>query len=175
MLKNIAIAIVVLLIGFLGFVQMRPNESTVTRSASIKAPPDKIEALVSDFHRWNEWSPWEKLDSAMKRTFSGAETGKGAIYEWNGNDKVGQGRMEILEVASASKVVIKLDFIKPFESSNTTEFDLVDKGELTEVTWTMKGKNNFMSKLFGVFMDIDSMVGKDFEQGLANMKVAAEK
>ena len=175
MLKNIAIAVLVLIVGFLGFVFTRPDDYTVTRSTNIKASPEKVEALVADFHRWNEWSPWEKLDPEIKTTFSGAASGKGANYEWAGNDKVGQGRMEILEVASASKVVIKLDFIKPFEDTSTTEFALASKADTTDVTWTMKGKNKFMGKLFSVFMNMDAMIGKDFENGLATMKIAAEK
>jgi uncharacterized protein YndB with AHSA1/START domain len=175
MLKTILIVIVVLIAGVLAFALTKPDTFTVQRTASIKAPPEKIFAVLNDFHRWPEWSPWEKLDPAMKRTQSGATSGKGAVYAWEGNSKVGAGRMEILDAASPSKVEIKLDFIRPFEGHNTTTFTVQPQGDATQVNWTMTGPTPYVSKLMQVFVSMDSMIGKDFESGLANLKALAEK
>jgi len=175
MLKKILVTVVVLIALVLAYATTRPDTFAVQRSATIKAPPDKIYALINDFHRWGEWSPWEKLDPSMKRTFSGTPAGVGTVYEWNGNDKVGAGRMEITGSAPSSKVDIKLDFIKPFEGHNVTEFALAPQGDSTQVNWNMHGPAPFITKLMGVFVSMDSMIGKDFETGLANMKAAAEK
>ena len=175
MLKTIVIAIVVVIAGILGYATTRPDTFSVQRTTTVHAPADKVFALVNDFHRWGEWSPWEKLDPEMKRTFSGTAAGPGSVYEWTGNSKVGAGRMEILQAAPAAKVDIKLDFIKPFEGHNITEFTLAPQGENTQVVWVMHGPAPFVSKLMGVFVSMDSMIGKDFETGLANMKSAAEK
>ena len=175
MLKKIAIVVVILLAVVLGLAAAKPDTFRVQRSTSIKAPPEKIFPLLNDFHRWDVWSPWEKMDPAMKRTHSGAEKGKGAVYEWEGNDKVGKGRMEMTESTPPSKVVIKLDFLKPFEAHNTAEFTLQPQGDSTNVTWVMDGPAPFISKVMQVFVSMDSMVGKDFETGLANLKAAAEK
>jgi len=175
MLKTIVIAIVVVIAGILGYATTRPDTFSVQRTTTVHAPADKVFALVNDFHRWGEWSPWEKLDPEMKRTFSGAAAGPGSVYEWTGNSKVGAGRMEILQAAPAAKVDIKLDFIKPFEGHNITEFTLTPQGENTQVVWVMHGPAPFVSKLMGVFVSMDSMIGKDFETGLSNMKSAAEK
>jgi carbon monoxide dehydrogenase subunit G len=170
----ISIAVLVLLAGLLGFAATRPDTFRVQRSASIKAPPQKISALIDDFHNWSAWSPWEKLDPALQRTYSGPARGKGAVYAWEGNRKVGQGRMEILET-SPSRTTIQLDFLKPFEAHNTAEFTLEPGGDSTNVIWAMHGKNAFIAKLMGVFLNMDRLIGKDFESGLANLKVAAEK
>jgi uncharacterized protein YndB with AHSA1/START domain len=175
MLAKIALAVVAIVVVILGMAAMKPDNFSVRRVASIKAPPEKIAALVTDFHQWTSWSPWERLDPNMKRTFNGAPAGKGAIYEWVGNRDVGQGRMEILDASSPAKTVIKLDFLKPFESHNTTEFTLLPQGDMTEVSWHMTGPMPFMSKIVSVFMSMDAIVGKDFDKGLANMKAAAEK
>ncbi len=175
MLKKILITIVVLVALLLGYATTRSDTFAVQRSATIKASPDKIYALINDFHRWGEWSPWEKLDPLMKRTFSGTPAGVGTVYEWNGNDKVGAGRMEITGSAPSNKIDIKLDFIKPFEGHNITEFTLAPQGDGTQVNWNMHGPAPFITKLMGVFVSMDSMIGKDFETGLANMKAAAEK
>ncbi len=174
MLKKIAIAIVVVIAGILVYAATRPDSFSVQRTTSIHAPPDKVFAMINDFHRWGEWSPWEKLDPEMKRTFTGPPAGQGTVYEWTGNSQVGAGRMEILKAAPASKVDIKLDFIKPFEGHNVAEFTLTPQGENTEVVWVMHGPAPFITKLMGVFVSMDSMIGKDFEAGLANMKGAAE-
>ena len=175
MLKTLAIVILLAILGILAFALTRPDTFSVQRTTTIRAPADKVFALINDFHRWGEWSPWEKLDPEMKRTFSGAPAGVGTVYEWTGNSKVGAGRMEILKTAPASKLDIKLDFIKPFEGHNIAEFTLTPKGDETEVLWVMHGPAPFVSKLMGVFVSMDSMIGKDFEAGLANMKAAAEK
>ena len=166
----IVVAIVVVLI----MAAMRPNEFSVKRSTAISAPADRIFPLIADFRQWPAWSPWAKIDPNMKRTLSGAASGPGAVYEWQGSSKVGQGRMEIREVAPPSKVVIQLDFIKPFEGHNITEFALAPRESMTDVTWVMHGPSPFVSKVMGVFVDMDRLIGKDFEKGLAQMKAAAE-
>jgi carbon monoxide dehydrogenase subunit G len=174
MLTTIAEAVVVLLAALLGFAATRPDTFRVQRSTSIKARPEKVFALVDDFHSWGSWSPWEKLDPAMKKTFSGAASGPGAVYEWEGNKKVGKGRMEITDAAPPSKVTIKLDFLSPFEAHNVAEFMMDAKGDSTDVTWAMHGRSPFMIKVMGLFVSMDRMVGKDFETGLANLKAVAE-
>ena len=175
MLKTVLIVIVVLIAAVLGFAATKPDTFSVQRSTRIKAPPEKIFAVVNDFHRWPDWSPWEKLDPAMKRTQSGAASGKGAVYEWEGNSKAGAGRMEIIESSPASKVGIQLDFIKPFEGHNIAEFSLTPEADATRVSWTMHGPTPFVSKVMQVFVSMDTLIGKDFEEGLANLKALAEK
>lgn len=174
MLKTIALIIVLLIAGVLIFASTKPDDFRVERSITIKAPPEKIAANVNDFHLWGAWSPWEKLDSAMKRSFSGAPSGQGAVYAWEGTGQVGAGRMEIMTVAP-EKTSIKLDFIKPFEGHNTAEYSFVPQGDSTQVTWAMYGPAPFISKVMGVFFSMDKMIGKDFEAGLANLKAVAEK
>lgn len=175
MLKKIAIALVVILAVIVGLALTKPDSFSVQRVATVKAPPEKIMRLISDFRNWPSWSPWEKLDPNMRRTFSGAASGKGAIYEWQGNSDVGRGRMEITELAAPSNVAIKLDFFEPMALSNRTEFVLVPQGEHTTVTWNMTGPMPFMSKVMSVFISMDTMIGRDFEKGLAQMKAAAEQ
>ena len=147
----------------------------VQRVATINAPPEKIFPLINDFHSWTMWSPYETVDPAMKKTYSGAPSGKGAVYEWVGNSQVGQGRMEIVDTAMPSRVSIKLDFVAPFEGHNTAEFALTPQGNATNVSWTMDGPSPYVAKLMGVFVDMDEMIGKDFATGLANLKRLAEK
>ena len=175
MLKKLVIAVVVILAVIAGLAAMQPNTFTVTRSITIKAPPEKIIPLVNDFHNWQSWSPWEKLDPNMQRTFSGAASGTGAVYAWQGNSDVGKGRMEITGQELPFKVTVKLDFIEPIASNNITDFALVPKGELTTVNWTMNGPMMFITKIMCVFTSMDKMIGKDFEKGLAQMKAVAEK
>jgi uncharacterized protein YndB with AHSA1/START domain len=179
MFGTIVIIIVVILVvavaAVLGYAAMQPDTFRIERSAGIKAPPEKIFAILSDFHQWGSWSPWEKLDLAMKKTHSGAASGKGAIYEWEGNKKVGKGRMEIMEASPPAKLSIKLDFFKPFEAHNTAEFTLDRQSDSTNVTWAMIGQKPFFFKVIGVFLSMDKMVGKDFETGLANIKGIVEK
>ena len=175
MLKKIALVVVVLVVALLAYAATRPDTLHVQRAATVKAPPEAIFPLISDFHRWTAWSPYEKRDPAMKRTYTGAAEGKGAVYEWEGNSEVGQGRMEITDTSDPSRVTIKLDFIKPFEGHNVAEFALVPQGGTTTVTWSMDGPTPFLGKLIGVFMNMDTMIGKDFETGLANLKALTEK
>ena len=172
---TIVIVIAVVVVGVLVVAAKRPDSFAVQRSAQVRAAPAAIYPLIADFREWPRWSPWEKLDPGMKRTLSGAPSGTGAVYAWEGSSKVGAGRMEIRDVAPPSKVVIQLDFIKPFEGHNVTEFALVPKGEATDVQWTMRGSATFMMKVMGLFTDMDKMIGKDFERGLANLKAAVEK
>jgi len=171
----IAIVVVILFAALLGFAATKPNTFGVTRAASMKAPPEKIFPLINDLLSWGTWSPWEKVDPNMKRTHSGATSGKGAVYEWDGNAKVGKGRIEITDAVPPSKVILKLDFLKPIEGHNIAEFTLETRGDLTVVTWAMHGPARFISKLIHVFLNMDKMVGKQFETGLANLKAIAEK
>jgi uncharacterized protein YndB with AHSA1/START domain len=175
MLKKVAIVAVVLAAALLAFAATKPDTFRVQRTASIQAPPEKIYPLISDFRGWGAWSPWEKLDPAMKRTHGGAASGTGAVYAWEGNREVGAGRMEIVDAAPPSRVKIKLDFLQPFEAHNFAEFTLAPAGDGTAVTWAMYGPNTFVSKLMSVFVSMDGMVGGYFETGLANLKAAAEK
>jgi hypothetical protein len=175
MFKKIIIGLSVLILIVLALAFMQPATYSVTRSIAIKAPPERIQPLISDFHNWPLWSPWEKLDPAMKRTFSGATKDIGAVYAWEGNKDVGRGRMEVISLAQPTKVGIKLDFYEPMESAAMTDFVLDAKGETTTVTWTMSGKTDFIAKVMGVFVSMDSMIGPDFERGLSQMKAVAEK
>jgi hypothetical protein len=165
----IAIAIVLILAA------TKPGTFSVERSTSVKAPPETIFPLINDFHQWKAWSPYENKDPAMKRSYGGAADGKGAVYGWEGNKNVGSGRMEILETSVPAKIVIKLDFFTPFEGHNTAEFTMLPQGDATGVTWLMHGPAPFMSRVMQVFMNLDHMIGKDFEIGLANLKNLAEK
>src|SRR6266481_7034665 len=167
----LAVAIAIILI----LAATKPNTLRVQRAIRIKAPADRIFPLINDFHQWGTWSPYENKDPVMKRTYSGADSGEGAVYAWDGNKNVGSGRMEILEAAAPSKIVIKLDFFKPFEGHNTAEFTMLPQGDATNLTWVMHGPAVFMSRLMQVFINLDNMIGKDFEVGLANLKKLAEK
>lgn len=152
-----------------------PASFTVTRSIDIRAPAEKLYPHVADFHAWAAWSPYEKRDPAMKRRFSGKSSGVGAVYEWDGNRNVGQGRMEILESTAPSKLRIDLQFLKPFKAHNVAEFTFEPHGQDTTVTWAMHGPKTFMSRVMGLFMNMDKMIGKDFEAGLQNLKLMTEK
>jgi len=167
----IAIAIAIILI----LAATKPNTFSVRRATTVKAPPERIFALIKDFHQWGSWSPYETKDPAMKRSFSGAADGEGAVYGWEGNKNVGSGRMEILDTSEPSKIVIKLDFFAPFEGHNTAEFTMLPQGDATNLTWLMHGPASFMSKVMQVFINLDKMIGKDFEIGLANLKRLTEK
>ena len=175
MLKLIGGIIVVAICVILILAAMKPSTFIVERSVSINATPDKIAPLIDDFHNWSIWSPWAKLDPTMKTVYSGAPSGVGSIYEWEGNSKVGKGRMELKSIQPA-KTSIKLDFLKPFESHNTADFVLQPEGSTTRVTWVMYGPLNFVpGKIMSVFTTMDNMIGDDFQRGLANLKAAAEK
>ncbi len=174
MLMNIVVLLVIALVALALYAHSRPDTFRVQRATTIQASPEKVFGFVNDFHRWSSWSPWEKLDPAMQKTHSGASVGKGAVYEWAGNGKVGQGRMEITEAMAPNRIAIKLDFLKPMEAHNVAEFSLAARGGATEVVWAMHGPAPFVSKLMGVFISMDRLIGKDFETGLANLKAAAE-
>ncbi|MDX8462765.1 SRPBCC family protein [Mesorhizobium humile] len=175
MFAIILILLVVIIAAMLIYAATRPNDFVVTRSISIKAPAETIFPLIDDFRRWPEWSPYEKLDPGMKRTLSGAESGKGAAYAWEGNSKAGKGRMEITNSVPSSLVALKLDFEKPFRANNTVDFSLSPSGEGTTVIWAMRGARPFVAKLMGLFMNFDTLIGKDFEAGLGNLRRLAER
>jgi Polyketide cyclase / dehydrase and lipid transport len=175
MWEIVIMAVVVLIAAVLIFAATKPDSFGVRRATSIGAAPDKIFPLINDFKHWGSWSPYEKKDPAMKRAFSGAASGKGAVYEWDGNNQVGKGRIEIIDVTPPSRVTIKLDMIKPMEGHNIVDFTLEPRGGGTHVTWAMRGSCAYMAKVMGLFLNMDKMVGKDFEVGLANLKVLAEK
>ncbi|MDR3488392.1 MAG: SRPBCC family protein [Bradyrhizobium sp.] len=171
----VAIVLAVALAIVLVLAATKPNAFSVQRATTVRALPEKIFPLINDFHQWGSWSPYESRDPAMKRSYSGAASGKGAVYGWDGNNNVGSGRMEILEASAPAKIVIKLDFFRPFEGHNTAEFTILPQGDDTNVTWRMFGPAPFMSRLMQVFMNLDRMIGKDFEIGLANLKRLTEK
>ena len=171
----IGIAVLAAIAVVLGIAARKPSQFRIERSNSIRAKPAAILALVNDFKAWPAWSPYEKLDPAMKKTFSGTRMGKGAIYEWEGNSKAGKGRMEIVDT-TPTKTIIKLDFERPFKANNTSEFLVVPDGgpAATKVTWAMYGTSPFQIKVMEIFVNMDKIVGKDFEAGLASMKQVAE-
>jgi uncharacterized protein YndB with AHSA1/START domain len=161
--------------AILVYAATKPDSFRVERSTAMNAPPEKIFPYIDGLKRWTAWSPYEGRDPAMKRAYSGAESGKGAVYEWDGNDNVGKGRMEIVDSTPPNRVVIKLDFLKPFEGHNMAELTVEPKGGQTIVTWAMYGPSTFMTKLIGTFMDMDDMIGRDFAAGLAKLKTVVEK
>ena len=173
-MRKVLIVILLAVAGILGFAATKPDQFRVERSISIKAPAEKIFPHINNFHQWEAWSPYEKLDPAMKRTFSGTESGVGAIYAWQGDPKVGAGRMEILESTPSSSIKIKLDFHEPMEGHDRAEFTLAPQGDSTTVTWAMSGPAAYIMKVMGVFFDMDHMIGKDFETGLSNLKTLTE-
>lgn len=175
MIALIIILMVAALVTFLLVVVSKPNNFRMQRSLTIKAPAEVIYAHINDFHKWQAWSPWEQIDPDLKRTYSGAPSGIGAVYDWAGNGKAGQGRMTIREATPAHRLLIHLDFIKPFPATNSAEFLLQPSGDSTVVTWAMFGPSPFMSKLMGSLMNMDDLIGKDFERGLANLKTLSEK
>jgi hypothetical protein len=175
MLMIASIAFLAIVAGVLAYAATRPDSFRIERSAVIQAPPEKIYAQIIDLRAWAAWSPWEALDPAMKRSYSGPQSGKGAASAWEGNSKVGSGRMEVILADAPSKVAMKLDFFKPFEAHNGSEFTLVREGDATRVVWAMFGPSPFAARLMGLFFSMDRMVGGQFEQGLANLKAVAEK
>jgi len=174
MIKKILLVLVVIVAGFLGFVALQPSEMRVQRTATIDAPPDVVFAQVNDFHSWEAWSPWAKLDPQAKNSFEGSASGAGAVFHWSGNDQVGEGTMTLTESKPYESIRIKLDFRKPFAGTNDVHFTFKPEGTQTAVSWTMTGEKNFICKMFGIFMDMDKMIGGDFEKGLASMKATAE-
>ena len=173
-MKKILLAALLIVVVFILVVATRRADFQITRSTTIAAPAVVVFAQVNDFHLWDAWSPWAKLDPAMKQTHEGASAGTGAIYSWVGNNEVGEGRMTLTESRANELIRIKLEFLKPFAAVNTTEFSFKPEGTQTAVTWSMTGTNNFMAKAFCMFMNMDKMVGGDFEKGLAQLKTVAE-
>ena len=169
------IIIAILIFAFLVIASMKPNSFILRRSMDMKASTDEVFAQLNDFKNWGAWSPWEKMDPDLKRNFSGSASGKGAYYSWIGNKKVGEGNMEIIRSVPSSNIELNLNFLKPFKASNITEFKITPKGNMTNVNWEMRGPLNLMMKIMHMFMDMDKMVGKDFEAGLANLKSIVEK
>jgi hypothetical protein len=174
MLIPILITVGAIVLLFILIVAMQSSAFRIVRSATMSAPPSAVFEQVNDFHNWIAWSPWERLDPQMKRTYDGASSGVGAIYSWEGNKQVGQGRMTISESRPSELIRINLEFIKPFKATNTTEFTFQPQGSQTVVTWAMTGKKNFMFNAVSLFMNMDKLVGGDFEKGLANMKSVVE-
>jgi hypothetical protein len=168
------IVLAVVIAAFLGLVAMQPNEFRVERSLTMVAPPADVFAQVNDFHNWEAWSPWIKLDPNAKGTYEGPAAGKGAIFRWSGNDDVGEGSMTITESNPNDLIRITLNFIKPFEDTATSEFTFQPEGDQTRVTWSMYGKNNFVGRAVCLLMDMDEMIGSKYEEGLASMKQIVE-
>lgn len=175
MLKTIFVIAAVAIAGLLIYAATRPDSFAVSRSATIKAPPEAIFPHINDFRRWEAWSPYEKKDPAMTRSFSGPASGKGAIYDFSGNSSVGAGRVEIADASPPSKVMINLNMLKPMKANNRVEFTLQPQGDSTKVTWAMNGESSYLGKVMCLFFNMDSMVGGDFEAGLANLKALAER
>jgi hypothetical protein len=174
MFKKILIGLAVIVAVFAVIVALQPSEFRIVRSAAISAPAPEVFAQVNDFHNWQAWSPWAKLDPAAKATFEGSPAGTGAIFRWAGNKEVGEGSMTITESRPSELIKIKLEFLKPFAATNSAEFTFKPEGNQTVVTWSMEGRNNFIAKAFCLFMNMDKMVGGQFEKGLASMKSVAE-
>lgn len=174
MVNTIIGGLVLVIFLVLIYAASRPDTFRVERSISIKAPAEKIFPLIDDFHRWEQWSPWEKVDPALKRTYSGAASGVGAAYAWFGNKEIGQGRMEIIESTPPLRLLIKIDFLAPFEAHNTVEFILRKQGESTVLSHAMFGPSPYLAKLMGLFFSMDKMIGDKFEEGLGSLKALAE-
>jgi uncharacterized protein YndB with AHSA1/START domain len=170
----LVVGVLVALGLFLAFVASRPSKFRIERSIVVAAPPERAFAQVDDFHKWPAWSPWEKLDPTMKKTFEGAASGPGSVYSWVGNPKVGEGRMTIEATTPPSRLELKLEFFKPWKATNATTFAFDRDGGGTKVTWAMEGEHTFGMKAFGVFMNLDKLVGRDFERGLQSLKSVAE-
>jgi hypothetical protein len=175
MMKKVLLVAIVLVAVLAVIIQLQPSSFLVKRSATIAAPAGRVFELVNDFHNWEKWSPWLKLDPAAKITYAGSASGPGASFSWTGNDKVGEGSMTILASEPSTHIGIRLEFIKPFASTAQNDFHFASVPDATEITWSMSGENNFLSKAFCLFTGgMDKMIGPDFEKGLALMKSAAE-
>jgi hypothetical protein len=175
MVTKILMVMPIVIVVFAGIVALRPSEFRVTRTTKMRAPAPAVFAQVNDFHSWEAWKPWGKMDPAMKQTYQGAPAGTGAVYTWTGNKEVGEGRMTIIESRPNDLIRINLEFFKPFAATNIAEFTFRSEGDQTIVTWSMSGKNNFMAKAIHLFMNMDKMIGAQFEQGLAQMKSVVEE
>jgi uncharacterized protein YndB with AHSA1/START domain len=171
---TILLGLVVIVLVLAGVVALQPSDFRIVRTATISAPAPVVFSQVNDFHKWEAWSPWAKMDPAAKNTFAGAPSGTGAIFEWAGNSKVGEGRMTLTESRPPDLIRIKLEFLRPFAGTSTAAFTFRPEGNQTVVTWTMEGKNNFLARAFCLFVSQDRMIGGEFEKGLAQMKAVAE-
>jgi Polyketide cyclase / dehydrase and lipid transport len=174
MIWKILIALVVIVVGLVGVITLQPARYRVSRSTTIAAPTPVVFAQVNDFHKWSAWSPWEKIDPAMKRTYEGPPAGVGASYAWVGTREVGEGRMTIVESRPGDLIHLKLEFVKPFAGTSVAEFSFKPDGERTLVTWSMTGDKNFIAKAIHLVMSMDRMIGDQFDKGLATMKTVAE-
>jgi uncharacterized protein YndB with AHSA1/START domain len=173
-LKKVLIGLAVIVVAFLGLVAMQPPDFRIARTTTIDAPPSVVFAQVNDFHKWEAWNPWAKVDPAMKQAYAGAPVGAGAVYTWAGNSEVGEGRMTVVESRPNDLIRIDMEFLKPFASTSVAEFTFRPEGDRTAVTWSMSGKNGFVARALCVFMNMDRMIGGQFEKGLAQMKAASE-
>jgi len=173
-MKKVFVVLLVIILAFVVVVALQPADFQVSRTINISAPAPTVFELVNDFHKWENWSPWAKLDPNAQNSFAGPTAGAGSIFRWSGNTEVGEGSMIITESEPNERVLIQLVFVKPFKATNFSEFTLEPNGDQTQITWSMSGKNNFMAKAVGLFMDCDTMIGGQFEQGLANIKSLAE-
>jgi uncharacterized protein YndB with AHSA1/START domain len=174
MLKKFLIVLVIIIVVLVGVVAVQPADFRIARSATIAAPPAAVFEQVNDFHKWNDWSPWAKLDPNAKNTFEGPAAGTGAKFAWSGNNEVGEGSMTITRSKPSERILMDLVFVKPFAASNVAEFTFRPDGTGTAVTWSMSGRNNFIGKAVGLFMNCDKMVGGQFEKGFANLKAVVE-
>lgn len=174
-LLTILAVVVVLVLGFVILVSTQPDSFAVSRSTTIATSAEMVFAHVNDLRKWQAWSPWEKLDPDMKKTFEGPPAGEGAVYAWSGDGNVGEGKMTIVESRANERIHIRLDFVKPMQATNDVEFTFAPDGNNTAVTWTMNGRNNFIGKTFQLFMDMDKMVGDQFAKGLADLKQVVER
>lgn len=174
MIIDVLMALAAIVIVLIVVVAMQPAEFRITRKAAVNAPGSAVFAQVNDFHKWEAWSPWAKMDPAAKNTFEGAAAGVGAVFKWAGNNKVGEGCMTLMESRPSELIRIKLEFLKPFKATNTAEFSFKPEGNQTQVSWSMSGRNNFLGKAVGLFMNCDKMIGGQFEKGLEAMKAVVE-
>lgn len=170
-----AVVLLALICIFIIYISSRPDSFVVQRSIAIKADPGSIYPYIADFHKWSAWSPYERLDAKMEKSYAGSPSGLGSKYLWDGNEKAGAGTMEIVEANEPSKVVIKLDFSKPFEGHNVAQFKLQPQDQNTLVSWSMSGESSVMMKCAGLFMNLDELIGRDFEIGLKSLKEEVEK
>jgi hypothetical protein len=174
MLKKILLALVVLVAALVAVVALQPAEFHVTRTATMAAPPPVVFAQVNDFRKWEAWNPWARIDPAMKHAYAGAPSGVGAVYTWAGNREVGEGRMTITESRPNERIRVRLDFVKPLAGTSEAEFTFRPEGDRTAVTWSMRGTNSFLAKAIHLVMNMDRMIGGQFDRGLAQMKSVAE-
>lgn len=174
MLVKILIGVAVLVIALVVIVAVQPSEFRIARTATIAAPAPVVFAQVNDFRKWDAWNPWAKIDPAIKQGYEGAPAGKGAVYTWAGNNEVGEGRMTITESHPSELIRLQMEFLKPFQGRSTAEFTFKPEGDRTAVTWSMAGEHNFIAKAMHLVMNLDTMIGANFEKGLAQMKSVAE-